>query len=62
MYRSRYLESFIKKTTKSFPVVLLTRPRQVGKTTLLEYLGEKESPRRKYVSLDVFGPRTFDHS
>jgi len=58
MYRNRYLESFIKEITKSFPVILLTGPRQVGKTTLLEYLGKKETPHRNYVSLDEFGPRT----
>ncbi len=58
MYLHRYLEPYIKRLTKSFPVVLLTGPRQVGKTTLLEYLGQKESPRRNYVSLDEFGPRT----
>ena len=58
MYKHRYLESHIKKLTKSFPVILLTGPRQVGKTTLLEYLGKKESPRRNYVTLDEFGPRT----
>ena len=58
MYRNRYLEPHIKRLTKSFPVILLTGPRQVGKTTLLEYLGKRESPRRNYVSLDEFGPRT----
>ena len=58
MYLHRYLEPYIRRLTKSFPVVLLTGPRQVGKTTLLEYLGQKESPRRNYVSLDEFGPRT----
>ena len=58
MYRHRYLEPHIKQLTKSFPVILLTGPRQVGKTTLLEYLGKKESSRRNYVTLDEFGPRT----
>jgi predicted AAA+ superfamily ATPase len=58
MYRHRDLEPNIKGITKSFPVILLTGPRQVGKTTLLEYLGKRESPRRNYVSLDEFGPRT----
>jgi predicted AAA+ superfamily ATPase len=58
MYKHRYLEPHIKKLTKSFPVILLTGPRQVGKTTLLEYLGKRESPRRNYVTLDEFGPRT----
>lgn len=58
MYRHRDLEPYIKKLTKSFPVLLLTGPRQVGKTTLLEYIGKSESPRRDYISLDEFGPRT----
>ncbi len=58
MYRHRSLEPHIQKLSRSFPVLLLTGPRQVGKTTLLEYLGRKESPRRNYVSLDEFGPQT----
>jgi len=58
MYRHRRLEPHIQKLTKSFPVILLTGPRQVGKTTLLEYIGKRESPRRNYVTLDEFGPRT----
>jgi predicted AAA+ superfamily ATPase len=58
MYRHRHLEPHIKKITKSFPVILLTGPRQIGKTTLLEYLGKRETPSRNYVSLDEFGPRT----
>ncbi|MGR3318633.1 MAG: ATP-binding protein [Candidatus Anammoxibacter sp.] len=56
MYKNRYLEPHIRRLTKSFPVVLLTGPRQVGKTTLLEYLGKQETPRRNYVTLDEFGP------
>ncbi|MBI5408164.1 MAG: ATP-binding protein [Nitrospirae bacterium] len=58
MYRDRYLEPYIKRLSKSFPVVLLTGPRQVGKTTLLEHLGKGEAPHRNYVSLDEFGPRS----
>ncbi|MBI5740631.1 MAG: ATP-binding protein [Nitrospirae bacterium] len=58
MYRNRSLEPFIKELSRSFPVLLLTGPRQVGKTTLLEYLGKEASPRRNYVSLDEFGPRS----
>ncbi len=56
MYKHRYLEPYIRRLSKSFPVVLLTGPRQVGKTTLLEYLGNLETPRRNYVTLDEFGP------
>lgn len=58
MYRHRYLETYIRKLSKSFPVILLTGPRQVGKTTLLEYLSKGETPPRNYVSLDEFGPRS----
>jgi len=48
MYINRTIETFIKKVSKQFPVLLITGPRQVGKTTLLKFLGEK----REYVSLD----------
>jgi len=43
------LELIVKEVANAFPVLLLTGPRQVGKTTLLEKIAEKE---RKYVSLD----------
>lgn len=49
IYIKRYLEEVIKKTTQTFPVVLVTGPRQVGKTTMLERLADGD---RKYVSLD----------
>ncbi|MDD5434995.1 MAG: AAA family ATPase [Nitrospira sp.] len=58
MYRHRYLETYIKRLSKSFPVILLTGPRQVGKTTLLEYLAKEETQQRNYVSLDEFVPRS----
>ena len=49
MYIKRAIEDAVLKTSKSFPVLLLTGPRQVGKTTLLQHLGGEE---RNYVSLD----------
>ncbi|MCL1918771.1 MAG: ATP-binding protein [Peptococcaceae bacterium] len=49
MYIERHLASVIKHANTTFPVVMLTGPRQVGKTTLLENLAE---PDRAYVSLD----------
>jgi len=56
MYIKRRIESTVLKLTRSFPVVLLTGPRQVGKTTLFEQL-RKESGH-SYVSLDEFEIRT----
>ena len=41
---SRWLD-----VSQQFPVLLLTGPRQVGKTTLLQHAGE---PGRTYASLD----------
>ena len=35
MYIHRTIESFIQQVNKQFPVLLLTGPRQVGKTTLI---------------------------
>ena len=49
MYIKRTIGSTVTKTGRSFKVLLLTGPRQVGKTTLLRKLREKE---RSYVSLD----------
>ena len=41
--------STIQQISKTFPVLLLTGPRQVGKTTLLEMCAEEG---RHYVTLD----------
>lgn len=49
MYYNRVLEQAIIKTSSTFPVVLVTGPRQVGKTTLLTRMAEKN---RTIVSLD----------
>ncbi|MCH4887222.1 ATP-binding protein [Acidaminobacter sp. JC074] len=49
MFIKRSLESIIKEVSSTFPVLLLTGPRQVGKTTLLEYVSSNE---RNYISLD----------
>ncbi|OUO91147.1 ATPase [Cloacibacillus sp. An23] len=49
MYIKRAAEETVKKLSNMFPVLLVTGPRQVGKTTLLQKLMEDD---RKYVTLD----------
>lgn len=49
MFIDRALESVVKEVSNTFPVLLVTGPRQVGKTTLLKYVADES---RKYVSLD----------
>jgi len=50
----RTLAASIEKASRQFPVLMLTGPRQVGKTTLLKALAEREnaSAPRRYVTLD----------
>ena len=49
MYINRQLEQVVLRANEMFPVIMVTGPRQVGKTTMLEKLAEKG---RNYVSLD----------
>ncbi len=49
MYLQRTLSRTIPRISDAFPVLLLTGPRQVGKTTLLEHCGDCN---RRYVTLD----------
>ena len=51
-YIKRNIESEIINLSASFPVVMITGPRQVGKTTLLSYLSEKLNRKINFVSLD----------
>jgi predicted AAA+ superfamily ATPase len=48
-YRRRQIEAYFMQETQYYPAILLTGPRQVGKSTLLLHLKEKE---RTYISLD----------
>ncbi|MCM1287590.1 MAG: ATP-binding protein [Clostridium sp.] len=54
-YIKRSAEDTIARISKMFPVLLVTGPRQVGKTTLLQKLAEEQKGlgvNRKYVTLD----------
>ncbi len=54
MYYKRAISDLVKNISKTFPIVLVTGPRQIGKTTLLEHLKEQD---RSYVSLDDLDER-----
>ena len=47
-YIPRALENRLRKYEKTYKAILLTGPRQTGKSTLLK----KVFPSRKYISLD----------
>ena len=49
MYIPRAIETAVLAIAKTFPVLLVTGPRQVGKTTLLKYIADEG---RNYVTLD----------
>lgn len=54
-YIKRAVEDTIVRVSNMFPVLLVTGPRQVGKTTLLQKLSDEQkenSIERKYVTLD----------
>ena len=52
MYITRHMEKPVMELNEQYPVLLLTGPRQVGKTTMLEHLIEVEGKGHKKVSLD----------
>jgi len=49
MYIRRAAEDVVRRISATFPVLLVTGPRQAGKSTMLEHLAE---PERKVVTLD----------
>lgn len=51
-YIARHMEKRIMELSESYSAILLTGPRQSGKTTMLRSLAEKEDKGREYVSLD----------
>lgn len=55
MYIKRALETVVRRYSRYFKVVLVTGPRQVGKTTMLKHLMEEDEQAgisRSYVTLD----------
>ena len=54
-YIKRNLENVVDQVTNEYPVVLVTGPRQVGKTTMLQKL--MEGTERGYVTLDDLNER-----
>ena len=56
MYIPRHLTQVIEAGNRFFPAIMLTGPRQVGKTTLLRSIAE---PERNYVTLDEPAIRQF---
>lgn len=62
-YIKRTIENYVRKMSKSFPVVMITGPRQVGKTTLLNMIMKENenillNKKINYVSLDDLSVRS----
>lgn len=56
-YITRHMEKVILDCSKAFSALLITGPRQAGKTTMLKMLAEREGIDRGYVSLDDLNMR-----
>ena len=56
-YIIRHMENKVLELSKSYPAILLTGPRQSGKTTMLRSLAKRENIGREYVSLDDLNTR-----
>ena len=56
-YIRRHMEDRMLELSKSYSAILLTGPRQSGKTTMLRTLSEKENIGREYISLDDLNAR-----
>lgn len=61
-YILRHMEFKIEELSKTWSAILLTGPRQSGKTTMLRQLADKENIGRKYVSLDDLSIRELARS
>lgn len=61
-YIKRFMEEVFLKLNEQYPAILVTGPRQVGKTTMLQKLIEFEGKNRHYVSLDDLNVRALAKS
>lgn len=61
-YIKRFMEDVFLKLNEQYPAILITGPRQVGKTTMLQKLIELEGKNRRYVSLDDLNVRALAKS
>lgn len=61
-YIKRCMQDVFLKLNKQYPAILITGPRQVGKTTMLQKLIELEGRNRHYVSLDDLNVRALAKS
>ncbi|MBT9777306.1 AAA family ATPase [Clostridium sp. MCC353] len=57
-YIQRNMERIFLKLNEQYSAILITGPRQVGKTTMLQKLMELEGRNREYVSLDDLRERS----
>lgn len=56
-YIKRALEDVVKKLNTQYSAILITGPRQAGKTTMLKKLMDEENNNREYVTLDDMNER-----
>jgi len=56
-YIKRNMETIFLRLNQQYPAILITGPRQVGKTTMLKELMKKEGLNRNYVTLDDYNER-----
>ena len=62
MYIKRAMEQIFLELNHQYPAILVTGPRQVGKTTMLENIMAQENISREYVSLDDLNNRALAKS
>lgn len=52
MYISRQIQNILLTLINQFPAVMITGARQVGKSTLLKHIADKQSTTYQYISFD----------